>query len=247
MKRYTALQEQVYEANLDLVKHGLVTLTWGNASGIDRGAGVMAIKPSGVDYNALKPGNIVLLDLDGKTVDSKLKPSSDAPTHLVLYRAFKQIGGVVHAHSVHATAFAQACRPIPCLGTTHADHFHGEVPLTRAMTRRAVAEDYEGGTGEVIVERFTNLDPVAVPGVLVANHGPFTWGRDSADAVRNMLVLETVAAMALATLQLAPSVGTLPEHLLEKHFTRKHGPKAYYGQKSWEANSAEAELRTKER
>jgi L-ribulose-5-phosphate 4-epimerase len=231
MKRYAALQAQVYEVNLDLVKHGLVTLTWGNASGIDRDAGIVAIKPSGVDYQTLKPGDMVLLDLDGRIVDSRLKPSSDAPTHLVLYRAFKSIGGVVHAHSVHATAFAQACRPIPCLGTTHADHFHGEISVTRGMTRREVADDYEGGTGDVVVERFAGLDPVAVPGVLVAKHGPFTWGRDAVDAVRNMLALETVAAMALATLQLAPSVSALPAYLLEKHFTRKHGSKAYYGQK----------------
>ena len=225
------LREQVCEANLELVRSGLVVLTWGNVSGIDRERGLVVIKPSGVPYSELKPGHLVVLDLYGKVVEGKLNPSCDTPTHLVLYRAFKGIGGITHAHSVHATAFAQACREIPCLGTTHADQFFGPVPVTRAVTRREVEQDYVGNTGKVIVERFRRIDPADMPAVLVAHHGPFTWGRDAMDSVNNNIALETVAEMALATLSLNGRLSSIPSHILNKHHTRKHGPNATYGQK----------------
>lgn len=224
------LREQVLRANLELVKSGLVVLTWGNASGIDREKGLVVIKPSGVSYDRLSAGDLVVVDLEGRTVEGTLRPSSDLPTHLGLYRAWPGIGGVVHTHSRHATAFAQALREIPCLGTTHADHFHGPVPVTRILSPDEVARDYEGSTGDVIVERFAALNPVHVPGVLVANHGPFTWGPSAAAAAQNAIALEEVAAMALDTFALSPAQPPIPAHVLEKHFTRKHGPKAYYGQ-----------------
>ncbi len=224
------LKRRVCEANIALAGRGLVIRTFGNASGIDRKRGLVAIKPSGVGYAALAPKDIVLVDLDGRVVEGRLRPSSDTPTHLALYRAFPEIGGVVHAHSVHATMFAQARRPIPCLGTTHADHFDGPVPVTRLLTKAEVETDYEGATGTVIVERFAGLDPGTVPGVLVGGHGPFAWGRSPEEAAENAEVLEFVARAALGTLLLAPGRRALPAYILRKHHERKHGPRAYYGQ-----------------
>ena len=224
------LRHEVWRANLELARAGLVVLTWGNVSGIDRERGLLAIKPSGVSYDELKPEHLVIVDLDGRVVEGDLRPSSDTPTHLVLYREFSAAGGVAHTHSRDATAFAQACREIPCLGTTHADHFHGPVPVARALTPRETDEDYEGHTGRVIVERFRQLDPAAMPGVLAAHHGPFTWGANAGDAVRNSIALEAVAGSALATLRLDPKAQSIPGHILDKHYARKHGPEAYYGQ-----------------
>ncbi len=228
---YDDLRKQVLEANLALVRHGLVVMTWGNASAIDRDRGVVAIKPSGVPYEKMTWQDIVVVDLDGRTVEGRYRPSSDLPTHLGLYVAWSAIGGVVHTHSAHATMFAQACQPIPCLGTTHADHFHGAVPVTRVLTEREVVDDYEANTGEVIIERFAELDPLHVPAVLVGTHGPFTWGPQVVEAVHNAVALEQVAKMALGTMQINRDVQSIPEHILAKHFSRKHGPKAYYGQK----------------
>jgi L-ribulose-5-phosphate 4-epimerase len=226
------LRNQVLAANLELARSGLVQLTWGNVSGIDRERGLMVIKPSGVEYSALRAEDLVVLDLDGRAVDGKLKPSSDTPSHLVLYRAFKELGGITHAHSVYATMFAQACREIPCLGTTHADQFCGAVPLARALTPEEVEQGYEVNTGRVIVERLAGVNPLHMPAVLAAHHGPFTWGKNAADAVRNAVALETVAKMAWGTLLLNPGIGPIPAHILDKHWQRKHGPAAYYGQKS---------------
>jgi L-ribulose-5-phosphate 4-epimerase len=225
------LKEQVCEANRALVCHELVVLTWGNVSGIDRDSGLVVIKPSGVPYDSLTPEKMVAVDLEGNVVAGDYKPSSDTPTHLLLYRTWPDIGGIVHAHSTYATAFAQACRPIPCLGTTHADLFYGEVPITRSLTKEEVDAGYEINTGRVIVERFAKLDRSHAPGVLAANHGPFVWGGDPAGAVENAVALEEVAKMAFATVQLDPKVGPIPQHILDKHFSRKHGPGAYYGQK----------------
>lgn len=225
------LKERVWRANLDLVEHNLVTLTWGNVSGCDRDNGWMVIKPSGLSYRELEPEKMVVVDLEGNRIESGLNPSSDTPTHLVLYKSFPNISGIAHTHSDYATAFAQAWRPIPCLGTTHADHFHGEVPLTRMITEKEVGEDYEGNTGLVIVERFVELDPIETPAVLVPGHGAFTWGRSPEEAIANSLALEKVAQMAWETLILAEKEPSLPKFLLEKHYQRKHGPKAYYGQK----------------
>lgn len=226
------LKSSVWQANLELVLKGLVILTWGNASGYDPASGLVAIKPSGVSYDALKARDIVLVDLSGKVAEGKLRPSSDTPTHLALYRAFPDVRGVSHAHSMAATAFAQAGMEIPCLGTTHADHFNGPVPVTRFLTKKETAEDYEKNTGTVIVERFTRggIKPLETPAVLVAGHGPFTWGLSPISAVRNALVLETVAHMAIQTRLLNPGVKILPAHIREKHHQRKHGPDAYYGQ-----------------
>ena len=228
---YDDLRKQVLEANLALVRHGLVVMTWGNASAIDRAKGVVAIKPSGVPYEQMSWQDIVVVDLDGRTVEGKCRPSSDLPTHLALYVAWPAIGGVVHTHSAHATMFAQACQPIPCLGTTHADHFHGAVPVTRVLTEREVVDDYEANTGEVIIERFADLEPLHVPAVLVGTHGPFTWGHNVMEAVQNAVALEQVAQMALGTQQINGDCKPIPAHILAKHFSRKHGPKAYYGQK----------------
>jgi L-ribulose-5-phosphate 4-epimerase len=225
-----ALKSEVCAANCELARLGLAPLTWGNASGIDRAAGIIAIKPSGVHYADLDPRQIVLVDLDGRLVEGDLRPSSDLPTHLALYRNSASIGGVVHAHSRHATMFAQARREIPCLGTTHADHFHGPVPVTRPLTEAEVSADYEGNTGQVIMERFAALDPTAMPAVLVAAHGPFTWGRTVAEALQNALALEAVAEMALGTRSIDRHALELEAYLLEKHYRRKHGPDAYYGQ-----------------
>jgi len=230
---YRELKERVWRANLDVVEAGLVELTWGNASGVDRQAGVMAIKPSGVPYDALQPEDIVLLSLDdGRTIDSRLRPSSDTPTHLHLYREFESIGGVVHTHSTHAVSWAQAEREVPCFGTTHADHFYGAVPVTRRMTADEIRSEYEHNTGVVIVERFRDgrLDPLEIPGVLVACHGPFAWGATVESAVENAIVLESVSRMALNTLHVNPSATAIDQALLDKHFLRKHGPGAYYGQ-----------------
>jgi len=225
------LKREVCDANLALVKEGLVIQTWGNASGIDRAKGLVVIKPSGVPYRGMKPAHMVVLSLEsGRVVEGALKPSSDAPTHLVLYRAFRDIGGVVHTHSLHATAWAQACRPIPAYGTTQADYWYGEVPCTRAMTAAEIRSDYETNTGHVIVERYRKLKPLEHPAVLVASHGPFCWGRDVADAVHNAAVLEFVARLAGETLSIHPQVRPMASTLLNKHFLRKHGPGAYYGQ-----------------
>jgi L-ribulose-5-phosphate 4-epimerase len=224
------LKAEVCRANRELAAAGLVCLTWGNVSGIDRAAEVVAIKPSGAGYAELSPDQIVLVDLAGKRVEGDLNPSSDTPTHVLLYRAFPDIGGITHTHSSHATAWAQACRPIPCFGTTHADQFYGEVPLTRCMRHEEVASDYEANTGAVIVERYADLDPVQNPAVLVANNGPFVWGSSASKSVENAVALEEVARTALLTLELSPDLGPIPQYLLDKHFLRKHGPGAYYGQ-----------------
>ena len=225
------LKAQVCEANRALVENGLVTLTFGNVSGIDRDQGIVGIKPSGVSYDELLPGQIILLDLEGKVIEGNLRPSSDTPTHLALYRAFLTIGGVTHTHSSWATMFAQACRPIPCFGTTHADYFCGEVPMTRTMTQEEVQSDYEANTGAVIVERFAELAPESMPAVLVAYHGPFVWGADAMKCVENAVALEEIAKTALGTLTLSPDQPAIPRYLLDKHFSRKHGPTAYYGQR----------------
>jgi len=232
--RHEELRQRVFRANRDLVDFGLVTLTWGNVSALDRASGLMIIKPSGVDYQSLAPENMVVLDLAGSRVEGELKPSSDTPTHLELYRAFPEISGVAHTHSDYAAMFAQAHRAVPCLGTTHADHFNGEVPLTRVISQREVEADYEGHTGKVIVERFRQLDPLEMPAVLVAGHGAFAWGRTPEEAVINSLALEKTAKMAWGTLILNRDVPPFPEYLLRKHYRRKHGPEAYYGQKTGE-------------
>lgn len=225
------LKEKVCAANLELVRLGLVTLTWGNVSAVDRTTGYVVIKPSGVAYDVMKASDMVVVDANGKVVEGTLRPSSDTPTHVRLYAAFPNIGGITHTHSMDATSFAQANREIPCFGTTHADHFYGTIPVTRQLTAKEVEEDYEGNTGTVIIERFAGLDPVSMPGILVSGHAPFAFGKDAADSVRNALVLERVAEMALHSLQLDPSLKPLPPYLLEKHYQRKHGPNAYYGQK----------------
>jgi L-ribulose-5-phosphate 4-epimerase len=228
---YEKLKQQVYEANLDLQRHGLVIFTWGNVSGIDRAAGVVAIKPSGVSYEALTPESIVLVDLQGKVIEGNLRPSSDMPTHVELYRNFEGIGGVCHTHSTYATMWAQAEQGIPCFGTTHADHFYGPVPVTDALIREDIEEEYELNTGRAIVRRFHNIDPLQMPAVLVANHGPFTWGRDAAQAVENAVVLEQVALMAFGTVSINWYQNAISKVLLDKHYLRKHGKDAYYGQK----------------
>ena len=226
------LKQQVCEANLDLVKEGLVIQTWGNASDIDRERGLVVIKPSGVPYASMKPQHMVVVSLEtGKVVDGYLKPSSDTPTHLVLYRAFPKIGGVVHTHSLHATAWAQACRAIPAYGTTQADYWYGEVPCTRKMKPAEIKKDYEANTGHVIVETFKKLNPMEHPAVLVASHGPFCWGKDVRDAVHNAIALEFVARLAAETLRINPKTTPMQPVLLDKHYLRKHGSGAYYGQK----------------
>jgi L-ribulose-5-phosphate 4-epimerase len=224
------LKQQVFEANLNLVKHGLVILTWGNVSGIDRQSGLVVIKPSGVSYEVMKPEDMIVVDLDGKTVEGRLNPSSDTPTHLLLYKEFAEIGGIVHTHSEWATSWAQAGLGIPAIGTTHADYFYGEIPCTRKLTETEVKGDYELETGKVIVERFKNLDPLQVPAVLVNNHGPFCWGSDAVKAVENSVVLEEVAKIAFRSFNLNKNV-SMDSYLLNKHYLRKHGKNAYYGQK----------------
>jgi L-ribulose-5-phosphate 4-epimerase len=226
------LKKDVCQANLDLVKAGLVIQTWGNASGIDREHDLVVIKPSGVPYAGLQPDHMVVVSLEtGKVVDGSLVPSSDTPTHLMLYRAFKNVGGVVHTHSLYATAWAQAGRGIPAYGTTQADYWYGDVPCTRPLTPKEIKTDYEANTGQVIIDTFSKLDPVQHPAVLVASHGPFTWGKDINEAVHNASVLEFIARLASETLRLNPKTRPMPSALLDKHFLRKHGPKAYYGQK----------------
>ena len=222
-----ALKQQVYEANMELPRRSLVTYTWGNVSGIDRERGLFVIKPSGVEYDELTSEMLVVMDLDGNKVEGDLNPSSDTKTHLELYKAFPQLGGIVHTHSTHAVAFAQARRDLPAFGTTHADYFYGPVPCTRELTPEEIDEDYEKNTGKVIIETFTErgIDPVHVPG------GPFTWGKDAAQAVYHAVVLEEVAKMAILTLTIDPNAHPAPQHVLDKHFMRKHGPNAYYGQK----------------
>ncbi|MCH5223039.1 MAG: L-ribulose-5-phosphate 4-epimerase [Muribaculaceae bacterium] len=224
------LKEEVCKANLELVGHGLVIFTWGNVSGIDREKGLVVIKPSGVSYDDMKPEDMVVVDLaTGERVEGTLKPSSDTPTHLALYRAFPEIGGVVHTHSTYATAWAQAGKEIPNIGTTHADYFHEAIPCTRFMTEEEVKGGYELETGNVIVERFKDMNPMHTPGVLVTNHGPFTWGKTPHEAVHNAVVLEQVAKMAYIAFTVNPDLKMNPL-LVEKHFNRKHGPNAYYGQ-----------------
>lgn len=216
---------------MELYRRGLVLYTWGNVSQIDRARGVFAIKPSGVPYDALAPEMMVLIDMmTGAPIDSAHKPSSDTPTHLALYRAFTEIGGVTHTHSPAATAWAQARRAIPCLGTTHADYFRGEIPVARLLSQSEVEADYEAATGRAIIEAFSGKDPVHTPGALCAGHGPFTWGKDAAEAVHNAVVLEEIAKIAMWTQTISPDAPALPAHVSEKHFSRKHGPNAYYGQ-----------------
>ena len=225
-----ALKRSVYEANMQLPQYGLVTFTWGNVSGIDRERGLFVIKPSGVAYEEMKPEDMVVMDLDGFQVEGRLRPSSDTATHLELYKAFPEVGGIVHTHSRWATAWAQTGRGIPCYGTTHADYFYGEIPCTRDLTKNEIDEGYEKNTGLVIVQRFTELDAMAVPGVLCCHHGPFAWGKDAAEAVHNAVVMETVAEMAFHCEQLGKAAGTISRAQLDKHYFRKHGENAYYGQ-----------------
>ena len=226
------LKRQVYEANMLLPKYGLVTFTWGNVSAIDRESGLFVIKPSGVEYESMKPEDMVVMDLNGKRVEGKLRPSSDTPTHLELYKAFPEIGGIVHTHSAYATSWAQAGRSIPCYGTTHADYIYGEVPCVRCLTKEEIDEAYETNTGKLIVSEFkrSKKEIMAVPAVLCKNHGPFTWGKDAKDAVHNAVVLEEVAKMAYRTESINSKVEPAPQELQDKHYYRKHGAGAYYGQ-----------------
>lgn len=228
-----SLKEEVCAANRALEPSGLVKLTWGNVSGIDRALGLWCIKPSGVAYRDLKPEDLVVLDLEGNVVEGKLRPSSDTKTHLHLYREFTEIGGVTHTHSPYATMFSQAGRALPCYGTTHADHFFGTVPVARALTPEEIASDYEHHTGVAIVERFRELglNPVEMPAVLQVHHAPFTWGKSAMDSLNNSIALEMCAQMALGSLSLNPEMASIPDHILNKHHSRKHGPAAYYGQK----------------
>jgi L-ribulose-5-phosphate 4-epimerase len=227
----TELRNAVLEANLEVVRRGLVLYTFGNASGIDRRSGRIVIKPSGVPYEELTTRNLVVSDLKGKITESTLRPSSDLDTHIEIYRAFPAVGGIVHTHSRFATAWAQAGREIPCLGTTHADYFHGSVPITEHLTPQEVEEGYERATGHAIVRRFHGLDPLAFPGILLIGHAPFTWGRTPAEAARHAVILEEIATIAYYATTLNPQAGLLPKAVHDKHYLRKHGPKAYYGQK----------------
>lgn len=224
------LRQEVYQSTLELVRRGLAIYTFGNASGIDRGRGLVVIKPSGVPYETLRPADLVVATIDGQVVEGDLRPSSDLPTHLVLYRSFPSVGGVVHTHSRYATAWAQACLEIPCLGTTHADSFYGPVPVTEPLGKEHVEGEYEENTGLRIVERFHSIDPLQVPAVLVANHGPFAWGETARRAAHNAAILEEIALIAYQTVALNRAAGPIAPHLLDRHFLRKHGPGAYYGQ-----------------
>ena len=234
MDKYQRLKEEVYRANLELVERKLVTYTWGNVSQIDRAGGIVAIKPSGVDYDTMTPDDIVLLNLEdgSKADDSQLKPSSDTPTHLALYKAFPEIGGITHTHSGFATSFAQAITPVSCFGTTHADYFYGDIPVTRKLTPEEIADNYELNTGLVIIETLKDRKGgiMSMPAVLVAQHGPFTWGPSGAKSVEASVVLEVVAEMALNTRMINPAKGSIEQELLDKHYLRKHGANAYYGQ-----------------
>ena len=227
---YEELRKTVCDANIELQRQKLVIYSFGNVSGIDRSAGVVAIKPSGVSYGELTPSKMVLLDIDGNIIEGDMKPSSDTPTHLELYKNFEAVGGICHTHSPGATMWAQACKEIPCFGTTHADYFYGSIPVTEVMTKDQIQSDYELNTGKVIVGRFANTDPMKMPGVLVANHGPFTWGKSPADSVESMVTLEQIATMALGTVMINPNQGPISKSLLDKHYLRKHGKNAYYGQ-----------------
>lgn len=229
-KMLERLKEQVYQANMQLPQYGLVTFTWGNVSGIDREKGLFVIKPSGVDYDKLKPEDMVVMDLEGNKVEGDLNPSTDTDTHMELYKAFPEIGGVVHTHSTYAVAWAQAGLDIPCYGTTHADYFYGDIPCARNLTAEEIEEAYEKNTGKVIIEAFEGRNPMHTPGVVCRNHGPFTWGKDCFAAVYHAVVLEKVAEMAMLTRQVNPEAGRAPQIIQEKHFLRKHGPNAYYGQ-----------------
>ena len=228
-----ALKKKVYEANMELPRHGLVTFTWGNVSGIDRESGLFVIKPSGVDYDKLTPEDMVVMDLEGNKIEGSYKPSSDTATHIELYKAFPEIGGIVHTHSSYATSWAQAGRSIPCYGTTHADYIYGEIPCLRCLTAEEIEDAYEENTGHLIVNEFARLqkDPMAVPAVLCKNHGPFAWGKDAKEAVHNAVVLEEVAKMAARCEMIQPRVQPAPQELQDKHYFRKHGANAYYGQK----------------
>ncbi len=226
-----ALKKRVYEANMELPKRKLITYTWGNVSEIDRESGYFVIKPSGIDYDQLSPEDMVVMDLEGNKVEGKYKPSSDTQTHIELYKAFSQIGAVVHTHSPWATSWAQAGRSIPCYGTTHADYFYGSIPCARSLTKEEIETNYETNTGLVIVEAFENMNPMYIPGVLCINHGPFTWGKDAMEAVHNAVVLEEVAKMAYQTERINSLVTPAPDAIKDKHFMRKHGKDAYYGQK----------------
>ena len=226
------LKRRVYEANMLLPRYGLITFTWGNVSEIDRANGLIAIKPSGVDYDKMKPEDIVILDLDGRRIEGRWNPSTDTPTHIELYKAFPELGGVVHTHSTYATSWAQAGRDIPCYGTTHADCFYGNIPCIRNLTAEEIEAGYEVNTGLSIVERFRNdnINPAYVPGCVCKNHGPFPWGRNAFEAVHNAVVIEEVAKMAVLTERINPEAGETPQYMQDKHFMRKHGPNAYYGQ-----------------
>jgi Ribulose-5-phosphate 4-epimerase and related epimerases and aldolases len=224
------LKKQVYEANMELPQRGLITYTWGNVSGIDRERGLFVIKPSGIEYKDLRVTDMVVVNLQGNVIEGKYKPSSDTATHLELYKTFLEIGGVVHTHSTWATSWAQAKRAIPCYGTTHADYFYGEIPCGRSLTKEEIECDYEKNTGLVIIETLKEQNPLHIPGILLANHGPFTWGKDALGAVHNAVVLEEVAKMAYRTEHLMVHSSIAPQELQDKHFMRKHGPNAYYGQ-----------------
>lgn len=228
---YEDLRKAVYDANHELQKQRLVIYSWGNVSEIDRSKGIMAIKPSGVMYDELTAEKMVLLDLEGNIIEGELKPSSDTPTHLELYRNFESIGGICHAHPTGATMWAQACKEIPCFGTTSADYYYGAVPVTDVMTEQEIKSDYELNTGKCIVRRFSGIDPMEIPAVLVANHAPFTWGKSAAASVESMVVLEQTAMMALGTITINPEQGAISQALLDKHYLRKHGKNAYYGQR----------------
>ena len=226
------LKKDVCEANLELVRKGLVLMTWGNASAIDREHGLVVIKPSGVPYDAMRPEDMAVVNLEGHSVEGRFKPSVDTPSHIVLYKAWPAIGGVVHTHSHYATAWSQACRPIPCFGTTHADHTYGEIPITDPLTEDEVRHYYETNIGRAIVRRYQYLDPIQYPAVLTPKHGPFAWGETLAKAVQNAIALEEIAHMAFDTLMLSPQQAPIEQYLLDKHFLRKHGATAYYGQKN---------------
>ncbi len=226
----SALKQQVFEANMDLPRHGLVTFTWGNVSAIDRERNAVVIKPSGVAYETMRAEDMVVVDMEGRVIEGRYRPSSDTATHLALYRRYPQIGGIVHTHSTYATAWAQAGLPLPALGTTHADYFYGDIPCTRALTRSEVESDYELNTGRVIIETLGEVNPLHTPGVVVYQHGPFAWGKDAHDAVHNAVVMEEVAHMDWVACSINPRLRPIDGYLMDKHFNRKHGPGAYYGQ-----------------